>query len=80
MLNVSVVDTEPSHQSANDAYGRRRASGKTNSDHDYVRQRPNHYNFREGIDAVEEALATRGLPCEHIVAHHDEALRREEQK
>jgi len=29
---------------------------------------------------VEEALATRGLPCEHIVTHHDETLRREEQK
>jgi hypothetical protein len=29
---------------------------------------------------VEEALAARSFPGEHIVAHHDETLRHEEQE
>jgi hypothetical protein len=29
---------------------------------------------------VEEALAARSFPRKHVVAHHDETLRREEQE
>lgn len=63
-----------------DAYRRRRASGKTDCDHNDIRQCPHRYDAGKSIDAVKEALAARGLPRKHVVAHHDETLRREEQK
>jgi hypothetical protein len=77
---LSVNDTRTFQQNVTDSYRRRRASRNANRDHNDIRQCPHRYNAGKSVDAMEEALAARGLPCKHIVTHHDETLRREEQK
>ena len=72
-----MTDARPFLNNVTDAYRRRRVCGKTDCDHNDIRQCPQRYNARKSIDAAEEALAARGSSCKHIATHHDATLRRE---
>lgn len=75
VLCASEVVIRPFQQNVTDAYRWRRATRKTNRDHNDIRQCPHRCDSEKSIDAVEEMLIARSLPCEHIVSHHDETLR-----
>ena len=79
MLNKSAADAEQ-HQVTDNAYRRRRVGGNAGRDHYNICKCPDRDDTGESINTAEEAFTACGFPCHHVVPHHDETLRHEEQK